>query len=240
MFIKRNLYIVALLISGVLLSSCYMKQDKPVEEKKYITVQGTGAVTLKPDMVSLKFHVKTTDWNVNKAAEKNAVKTTNVLNSLKELGIADEDVSTYDYRISQDNSKEYPGQYTVQNIIVVNVRNVDNVGNVIDAAVKNNTGANGISSFKYLVTDKTTALRQARTLAVQNAQDAASLLAGASGCKIGDVVDLREDYTSSDSYGNDRMYKAVAMESDSNVATPIAEGNVTVTSNITVKYELTK
>ena len=81
---KKSLYFIALLISGVLLSSCYMsKSDQKVEEKKYITVSGTGAVTLKPDMVTLKFHVKTTDWNVNKAAEKNAVKTTNVLNALK-------------------------------------------------------------------------------------------------------------------------------------------------------------
>ena len=239
---KRNLYIIALLISGVLLSSCYMKNnDEKVEEKRYITVSGTGAVTLKPDMVTLKFHVKTTDWNVNKAAEKNAVKTNNVLNAFKEIGLADEDVSTYDYRITQDNTKEYPGQYTVQNIIVVNVRNLDNVGNVIDTAVKNNTGANGISSFQYVVTDKTTALREARTLAVQNAQDAASLLAGASGCKLGDVVDLKEDYTSSDSNGYDRMYKAVALEeSAANTTTPITEGNVTITSNITVKYELTK
>ena len=238
---KRSLYIVALIISGVLLSSCYMKNnDEKVEDKRYITVSGTGAVTLKPDMVTLKFHVKTTDWNVNNAAEKNAVKTNNVLNAFKEIGLADEDVSTYDYRITQDNSKEYPGQYTVQNIIVVNVRNLDNVGNVIDTAVKNNTGANGISSFQYVVTDKTTALREARTLAVQNAQDAASLLAGASGCKLGDVVDLKEDYTSSDSNGYDRMYKAVALEESTNTATPIAEGNVTITSNITVKYELTK
>ena len=37
------------------------------------------------------------------------------------------------------------------------------------------------------------------------------------------------------------MYKAVAMAEDSaSPTTPIAEGNVTITSNITVKYELTK
>ena len=239
---KKNLYFAALIFSALALTSCYMsKSDKSVEEKKYITVTGTGAVSMKPDMVTLKFYVKTTDWNVNKAASKNAVNTTNVLNAFKEIGIADDDVTTYDYRISQDNSKDYPGQYTVQITIVVNVRNIDNVGNVIDSAVKNGTGANGISSFKYVVTDKTTALRQARTLAVQNAQDAASLLAGASGCKVGDVIDLREDYTSADSYGNDRMYKTVAMEESANGAvTPITEGNVTITSNITVKYELTK
>lgn len=239
---KKTLLITALIISAGLLTSCYVgKSDKSASEKNYITVTGKGAVNVKPDIVSLKFSVKTTDWNVNKATEKNAVNTTNVLNALKVLGITGDDISTYDYRISQDNSKEYPGQYTVQNTIAVTVRNIDDVGNVIDAAVKNGTGANGISSFKYVVSDKTSALRQARTLAVQNAQDAASLLAGASGCKVGDVVDLREDYTTSENYSNDRMYAAASMESDGvGVPTPISEGNVTITSNITVKYELTK
>lgn len=238
---KKNIIFVTLLL-GVVLSftSCYGGKNNSVAgEKNYITVTGTGAVSVKPDMVSLKFSVKTTDWNVNKAAEKNAVNTTNVLNALKETGVADDDISTYDYRISQDNSKDYPGQYTVQNTIIVSVRDIDSVGKVIDAAVKNNTGANGITSFKYVVSDKTTALRQARTLAVENAQDAAALLAGASGCKVGAVVDLKEDYTSSGTY-NDGMYRAVAMDesAEKGATTPIAEGNVTVTSNITVKYEL--
>ena len=108
---------------------------------------------------------------------------------------------------------------------------------VIDAAVKNNTGANGITSFEYLVSDKATALREARTLAIKNAQDAASLLAGASGCKVNGVLEIREDYTSA-SRSNDMMFKAVSMEAGS-TPTPIVEGNVTITSNVTIKYELT-
>ena len=237
---KKNIVFITLLTGVVLsFSSCYGGRADGVAEKNYITVTGTGAVSVKPDMVSLKFSVKTTDWNVNNATERNAVNTTNVLNALKATGISDDDMSTYDYRISQDNSKDYPGQYTVQNTIAVSVRDIDSVGKVIDAAVKNNTGANGITSFKYVVSDKTTALRQARTLAVENAQDAAALLAGASGCKVGAVADLKEDYTSSGNY-NDGMYKTVAMDesAEKGVTTPITEGNVTVTSNITVKYEL--
>ena len=95
----------------------------------------------------------------------------------------------------------------------------------------------GITSFEYLVSDKSTALREARTLAVKNAQDAASLLAGASGCKISSVLEIREDYTSS-GRSNDMMFKAVAMEAGG-TTTPIVEGNITITSNVTIKYELT-
>ena len=132
---KKSIFVTLLALGVLFCTSCYGgKSECPVAEKNYITVTGTGAVSVKPDMVYLKFSVKTTDWNVNKAADKNAVNTTNVLNALKETGVAEEDISTYDYRISQDNSKDYPGQYTVQNTIVVSVRDINNVGNVIDAS----------------------------------------------------------------------------------------------------------
>ena len=236
----KNL-VKSILVIGVgtaLLSSCVLgrpsKEEAPVRS---ITVSGSGSVSVKPDMVSMKFIVKTTGWNCPQTAERNAINTSNTIAAIKEAGIPEADISTYDYSITQDNSHSYAGEYTVRNTIAVIIRNVDLTGKVIDAAVKNNTGANGVTSFEYLVSDKATALREARTLAIKNAQDAASLLAGASGCKINGVIEIREDYTSA-GRGNDMMFKAVSMEAGG-TPTPIVEGNITITSNVTVKYELT-
>ena len=225
-------------LGSALLSSCVLsrptKEEAPVRS---ITVSGSGSVFVKPDMVSMKFIVRNTGWNCPQAAERNAINTTNTINAIKEAGIPESDISTFDYSISQDNSHNYAGEYTVRNTIAVIIRNIELTGKVIDAAVKNNTGANGITSFEYLVSDKATALREARTLAIKNAQDAASLLAGASGCKVNGVLEIREDYTSA-SRSNDMMFKAASMTAGS-TPTPIVEGNVTITSNVTVKYELT-
>ena len=225
-------------LGSALLSSCVLgrpaKEDAPVRS---ITVSGTGSVSVKPDMVSMKFIVKTTGWNCPQTAERNAINTTNTINAIKEAGVPASDISTFDYSITQDIFHTYPGEYTVRNTIAVLIRNVDLTGKVIDAAVKNNTGANGITSFEYLVSDKATALREARTLAIKNAQDAASLLAGASGCKVNSVLEIHEDYTSA-GRGNEMLYKAASM-SNGATPTPITEGNVTITSNVTVKYELT-
>ncbi len=231
----------SILIIGMgtaLLSSCVLgRPEKEVAPVRSITVSGSGSISVKPDMVSMKFIVRNTGWNCPQVAERNAINTTNTINAIKEAGIPESDISTFDYSISQDNSHSYAGEYTVRNTIAVIIRNIELTGKVIDAAVKNNTGANGITSFEYLVSDKATALREARTLAIKNAQDAASLLAGASGCKVNGVLEIREDYTSA-SRGNDMMFKAVSMEAGS-TPTPIVEGNVTITSNVTVKYELT-
>ena len=233
----KSIFVIG--VGAALLSSCVLgrpsKEEAPVRS---ITVSGTGSVSVKPDMVSLKFIVKNSGWNCPQVAEKNAALTTSALALIKEAGIPDSDISTYDYSITQDNSHTYAGEYTARNTIAVIVRNIDMTGKVIDAAIKSNTGANGLTSFEYLCSDKTTALREARTLAIKNAQDAASLLAGASGCKVSSVIEIREDYTSS-GRSNDMMYKTASLGASNGTPTPIMEGNIAITSNVTVKYEIT-
>ena len=225
---KKVLLGISLLV--LLTSACTV--NKPAEQVRTITVSGEGSVSVKPDYVFLKFLVKTSDWNVSKAVEKNAQNSNNVINAIKETGVDSNDISTADYRISQDNSKDYPGMYTVYNYINVIIRNVDTAGTIVDVAVKDKIGANGITSFDFGVSDKTTALRQARTLAVQNAQDAAALLAGASGCKVGTVVEITENFTNT---------SPVMLKSNftgAGFSTKFDPGTIDVNSNVTIKYNL--
>ena len=225
---KKVLLGISLLV--LLTSACTV--NKPAEQVRTITVSGEGSVSVKPDYVFLKFLVKTSDWNVSKAVEKNAQNSNNVINAIKETGVDSNDISTADYRISQDNSKDYPGMYTVYNYINVIIRNVDTAGTIVDVAVKDKIGANGITSFDFGVSDKTTALRQARTLAVQNAQDAAALLAGASGCKVGTVVEITENFT------NTSPVMLKSNFSGSSFSTKFEPGTIDVNSNVTIKYNL--
>ena len=142
------------------------------------------------------------------------------------------DITTVDYRISQDNSNPYPGKYTIVNYVQVLIRDINNAGNIIDHAVAN--GANGLTSFTYSATENPNALREARTLAVQNAQDAASLIAGASGCKVSEVLDISEGYNPS-SYTRAAGAKLMATNS---AITPIEAGNVEVSSTVTITFSL--
>ena len=204
--------------------------ERPAAPERSITVSANASVSIKADLVSLKFMVRTQDWNVNKASDKNAEITNKVLEAIKNAGVDPQDITTADYSIYQDLSKSYPGQYTVQNSIKVLIRNTELTGKVIDSAVV--SGANGLTSFTYLAEDKSTALRQARTQAIQNAQDAANLLAGASGAKVGNVMEITETYASN---ANTAPSSALMLKSNS---TPIQEGYVEVESHVTVKYSL--
>lgn len=225
-------FILLLSVITITFSSCTITKSSKADEKpRTITVSGSGTVSVKPDIISLNFIIKSLDWNIQRAVEKNATNSESVLTALKATGVDSKDISTVDYRITEDNSHDYPGQYTVINTISVIIRNPEIAGKVIDSAVKYNTGANGLVSFKYAVSDKSSALREARTLAIQNAQDAASLLAGASGCKIGKVIDIHENQSQT-KLSNDVML------AKSNNNTQIEIGSMFVTSDVTVSYEL--
>lgn len=58
-------------LGAALFSSCMIsrpaKEDTPVRS---ITVSGSGSVSVKPDMVSIKLVVKTTNWNCLAAAKE--------------------------------------------------------------------------------------------------------------------------------------------------------------------------
>ena len=226
---------IVLAVSAVLaLSFASCTINKPAETQRYITVSGSGTVSVSPDLVSIKFIVRNSGWNVSQTAERNTINTNNAIAAIKAAGIADDDIFTSDYRITQDNSQAYPGQYTVRNTISVIVRNPDLTGKVIDSAVKQNTGANGVTDFEYMVSDRSTALRQARTMAIKDAQDAANLLAGASGCKVGNVLEISENYTSTSRNEGVVLAKAVK----SNADTTIEPGKLDITSNVTIKYTI--
>lgn len=227
---------VLLLLS---LSACTIY--KPAEPERTITVSGTGSVTVRPDIVSLTYTIKNQGWWIETAVTNNATATTNVIAALKDCGISESDIQTCDYRITQASSNTngidiLNGNYIVSNTIVVFFHDISNVGKTIDT-VANRIGRNsttlGISSFEYIVSDKTSALRQARTLAIQNAQDAANLLAGASGCKVSEVKAINENYSSTSST---RYMKAAYMEDS--VTTPIEAGTVSITSSVTITYSL--
>ena len=216
----------------ILVSSCTV--NKPEEKVRTITVSGTGVVTLPADQLTVRFLVRTSEWNVNYARDKNAETTTKVIEKIKEAGVLDGDITTVDYRISQDNSNSYPGKYTIVNYVQVLIRDINKAGTIIDNAVAN--GANGLTSFTYSATENPNSLREARTLAVQNAQDAAALIAGASGCKVADVLDIQEGYNPS-SYSrstNSAMLKSVG----NSYTTPIEAGNVEITSTVTITFSL--
>ena len=169
---------------------------------------------------------------------------TKVQEAVVSAGILKDDISTERYTIEQEtsysNGRVIYGDYVATNRIKVFVKDLNLTGTVIDTALKN--GANQLSSFQYGITNKDSYVKQARTLAVQNAHDAANLLATTGGAFLGKVLTINEQ---SNSFG---MYKISAMRANSieadavpeatSVSTPISGGKTTISFTVDAVYEL--
>lgn len=217
----------------VLFGACTI--SKAPENTRSITVTGTGSVKAEPDQAELVLSVNTYNWIAKNGATDNAVIMARVLDAVKAAGITEKDLKTTDYSISQENrwqdGRQITGRYIITNRLNVLVHDISKVSDILDAAVA--AGANEVTSISFEIADSAGAARQARTLAVQQAQDSASLLAGAGGCKLGKVLSIIEE-----SGSQPRIANALLKSAGGDAATPINAGKVEVSSTVTVTYAL--
>ena len=102
---------------------------------------------------------------------------------------------------------------------------------VIDAAIS--AGANELSSLNFTVSDSSGYMEEARRLAVEQAYEKASVLAEASGAKLGRVMQISEQSYTQPLYKSNMMVTAEA-----DAATPVQAGKQDITVSVNVLYEL--
>ena len=108
-----------------------------------ISVTGTGRVTLTPDIADLRIGVNLTRPTATEARSAAAAAMTKVVAAIKKGGVADKDVQTsllslqpvYDY---SNNGQGRLTGFQVANVVAVTVRNIDTVGDLVDAGSRRN------------------------------------------------------------------------------------------------------
>jgi uncharacterized protein YggE len=148
---NRTIWIIAFLLAGLVVSAGLAtagfwggSSDAPgVQQKKVITVSGRGTVDATPDEAVLRISVVTQAEDVEEASDENAVKMDAVLAALYELGIPEDDAVTSGYRVRprynwRDDKESLIG-FQVRNSLTVTVRDIENVGDVIGAALGSGT-----------------------------------------------------------------------------------------------------
>ncbi len=116
-----------------------------------------------------------------------------IIEALKANGVDESDIGTSSFNVYwneiwQGDSLPYQKVYVVENMVNVTVRNFDDLGSLLDAALE--AGANSVYNVRFDVLDKSEALAQARVIAVENAQAQAAQLAVAAGVSLGDLVTI--------------------------------------------------
>ena len=129
-----------------------------LQEPSGITVMAQGEASGEPDLAMITIGVQTRDAEARTAAEKNDSRMNEVIGALLELGVAGEDIQTVDYsvraEIDWDDDEQRVIGYLVSNSVLVKLREVDGVGDVLDAVTA--AGANNIGGNRNQLAFKST------------------------------------------------------------------------------------
>jgi uncharacterized protein len=230
------------IISVVLLSSnltgkSFAATEASQPTKRTLNVTGQGTVTATPDIAYITLGVITEDVNAKIAQQKNADAMSEVINQIKKSGVKSEDIKTVNYNIypkSDYNNNTGVSKivgYTVNNSVVVTVRDISKVGNIIDIAGA--SGSNLSSGISFGLSDYEKYYNEALKQAVTIAKKRATTIGGTLGITLKTPVSVSE----SGSSGPIINYPMYDMKSSAEAVTPIQSGNMDIKATVNMTYE---
>jgi uncharacterized protein YggE len=206
-------------------------------ERRGISVSAQGEASVAPDLAVVSLAVSGDGKELEPTRDDVNRRSSAVLARLRELEIADADISApdvgihpqYDYRKGQ----RVIG-YRVVRQVTVKVRELDRLGSVLDGVVA--AGANEVFGAQMSAADPSAAEHSALRSAVAAARAKAEVLADAAGVALGAVARIEEE---ADVGGSPmpRMRMMAAAES-ADASTEVATGDLTVTRRIRAWFEI--
>ncbi|WP_337475497.1 SIMPL domain-containing protein [Mitsuokella jalaludinii] len=236
---KKTVHILTL-VCALFLMSCSAAFAAPQQEtpRPTLSVDGQGTGTAAPDMATVTIGVTTQGKDAAKAQNDNAWVSNQIQAAVRGLGIEEKDIQTRNYSFypnystDKDHRNEVTG-YTVNNSVIVVVRDIKLTGKVIDAALSN--GANEINSLDFSASDTKAVRKVALLNAIQDARNKADIIAKGLGKRIVGIQNVSEStgYIETRRFGGN-MLMAVAKDA----ATPIAPGSLSLTANVHIDFIL--
>jgi uncharacterized protein len=222
-------------------SNVTLQETPPVQSPvnpllRTINVSGTGQVMLTPDIAYINIGVTTEGEDAAQALDQNNERVQGVISALRAQGVAAEDIQTSFFNIYPSQNFDREGQpmdtrYVVNNTVFVTVRNLNNLGQLLNVVVT--SGANTINGITFDLADRSEALSQARAQAVTNARDLAEELAIAAGLELGEIqtISTVTGFVPGPVFGRGA---GEAMAAD----VPISTGQLTITADVNVVFQI--
>ena len=233
--------IVALLLCSSAMALAQNQPPSPSPREPEITTWGRGEVKLAPNYAYVLFGVATQSSSAVETASENARKIAAVLSALRALGLTDQQATTSGYTLNQ--TYEYPKHgppkltgFAARNTIRAEIRRLDDVGKVIDAAI--NAGATDVSSIQFLPSAMDDARRAALAEAVSQARGDADAMARAAGGSLGRLISIGSAGVSQPG----TVYLQSAVVTSSGMAsvppgTPVVPGELSVVAQVFTRWE---
>ena len=215
-----------------------------------IAVSGRGTVAVDPDIAILSLRVEARETTVSEARQVAATAMESARAALTGAGVAEDDIVTRNFSIQpqftfveRDSALGKYGEsviigYIVSNSVEVTIRDLDNVGTVIDEvseAAGDEVRINGIS---FGLDNPALYGDTARDLAARDAHGKAELYARILGVELGPVVFLQETGGTSPVAVPAPMMAFTEHSVRSFAPTQISSGDVDVTANVSAVFAI--
>lgn len=237
----KYLAFAILAILALAVSACgptTINQAAPATPRN-LSVSGLGVVYLTPDIVYINIGVNTQRPNASEAVEINKEQTAQVIDAIKNFGVDAKDIRTTNFSIWSNPQYDPSGQitgttYSVDNTVNVTIRDLDKLGDLLDAAIS--AGANNIYSIQFDVEDKTAATKEARTKAVEDAKVEAQELADAAGVELGTIETINYFESSPTPYFEGKGGGGADVAQSA--AVPIQPGQLAISVTVNMTYSI--
>ena len=203
-----------------------------------LSVSAEGKSEARPDMATLNLGVTTEGQSAQAALAENARRMQALTAALRRAGVAERDIQTSNVSVFPQQQYQEGQQpritgYQANNSVTVRIRNIDNTGRVIDAAVA--AGGNTINGVSFSHADPDAQRDIARRAAIAEARRRAELYANALGMHVTRIVAVQEGggFAPPMPMPMERM-----MAADGRAATPVSPGEIETQVNVGVTFEL--
>lgn len=207
-----------------------------------IAIEGRGEVRAAPDMATINSGVTTQGATAREALDANTAAMSELIAALKQSGIEARDIQTSSFSVNpnyvysdarDDLGYTMPPKingYQVSNSVTVVVRDLEELGSILDQSVT--VGANTVNGVSFSVADPSELLDEARKLAFTDARDKAELYAGVADATLGDLEQIseRQDFNAPQPYP---MYARAEMAGSAPVPVEAGEMSFAITVNVT-------
>lgn len=206
-----------------------------------INVAGKGEIKVTPDVAYLYIGVESNAATAAAAQKKTATSMSKLNTLLKgEWKIAAKDIETEQFNVSpnytySDDKGQTIKDYSSVHVLKVTYRDLDKLGQLLDAASE--AGANRIQNISFAAENPDQYEEQAIAKAMSSANKKASAIAKSANRTLGSIVSISQDDAEAPIVYA-QYERATADMAAGAPPTSIEPGQITVTTRLTVQYEM--
>jgi uncharacterized protein YggE len=235
---NRNIILSGLVLI-LLLASCTPNAESfSTTLRSTISASGTGFANATPDLVVIHLGVDSVNDDPDEAVNQNTAKMKKLVDLLENTGISANNIQTTNYNMWVEDIYNQNGQptgekrYHVTNQISIQLKDLSKIGDLIKDATS--AGASSVSGISFAVSETNELEQAALDIAIENARQKAEWMAEKLGLNVGSIVNVVEGGFITPP----AAFQAELQSMGDGSPVPIAQGQVSLTAQVQVEFEL--